>query len=238
MREMTRQFAAKLRDRFGERVLSIRLFGSYAKGGAHEHSDIDVAVVLDRLDWPTKREAIELALDVEQDWDFAISLMPATFDRETYELWREQERALVLDIENEGIPSVMEGGRRASAAEELGRAFEELSAADTLLAGAHARIAQTRIYFAVFHALRACLYHSNLEPRSHDGVLALFGLHFVNTGRFDPAVSRFAGRLRKYRLEADYGRDVIVDDRLAREDFTEARELIERIRDEFGRPGA
>jgi predicted nucleotidyltransferase len=101
---MTEQFAQNLRERFGERVLSIRLFGSYARGGAHEHSDIDVAVVFDRLDWPTKREAIELAVDVEEKWDFAISLMPTTFDRQTYELWREQERALVRDIETEGIP--------------------------------------------------------------------------------------------------------------------------------------
>ncbi|HUP25495.1 MAG TPA: nucleotidyltransferase domain-containing protein [Thermoanaerobaculia bacterium] len=104
VRQMTEQFAAKLRERFGERVLSIRLFGSFAKGGAHEHSDIDVAVVFDRLDWPTKREAIELAIDVEQESGFAISLMPTVFDRAKYELWREQERALVRDIENEGIP--------------------------------------------------------------------------------------------------------------------------------------
>lgn len=104
VQQMTEQFARKLRERFGERVLSIRLFGSYAKGGAHENSDIDVAVVLDRLDWPTKREVIDIAVEVEEPWDFAISLMPATFDRATYELWREQERALVLDIEREGIP--------------------------------------------------------------------------------------------------------------------------------------
>ena len=101
---MTTSFAAKVRERFGDRVLSIRLFGSYAKGGAHEHSDIDVAVVLDRLDWPTKREIVELAVDVDEEWDFAVGLMPTVFDRATYELWREQERALVLDIENEGIP--------------------------------------------------------------------------------------------------------------------------------------
>lgn len=101
---MTGQYARKLRERFGERVLSIRLFGSYSKGGAHEHSDIDVAVVFDRVDWPTRREAIELAVDVEEMWDFAIRLMPTTFDRATYELWRAQERALVTDIETDGIP--------------------------------------------------------------------------------------------------------------------------------------
>jgi predicted nucleotidyltransferase len=104
VRLMTEQFAGKLRERFGDRVLSIRLFGSYAKGGAHEHSDIDVAVVVDHLDWPTKSEIIELAIDVEEAHGFAISVMPTVFDRARWELWRHQERALVRDIENEGIP--------------------------------------------------------------------------------------------------------------------------------------
>lgn len=42
------EFARELRQRYGEAVHEVRLFGSFARGGAHEDSDVDVAVVLDQ----------------------------------------------------------------------------------------------------------------------------------------------------------------------------------------------
>ena len=78
-------------------------------------------------------------------------------------------------------------GRREAAREEIELAQEELRAADTLLeAGLH-RIALTRAYFAVFHAVRARLYVEGLEPRSHGGAQQLFNLHFVRPGIYVPA---------------------------------------------------
>ena len=46
--EHVRKYADLVRQHFD--VKSIILFGSHARGTAHEHSDIDVAVILDRLD--------------------------------------------------------------------------------------------------------------------------------------------------------------------------------------------
>jgi len=56
-------------------------------------------------------------------------------------------------------------GRREAAAEELARAAEELTAAEHLLAARLARIALTRAYFAVFHALRALPLTPRTWPR-------------------------------------------------------------------------
>lgn len=127
-----------------------------------------------------------------------------------------------------------EGGRRASAGEELKRAAEELEGAEALLRTELPRIAETRIYFAVFHALRACLYQANFEPRTHEGVLNLFGLHFVKTGRFERSVALFASKLQKFRLEADYGAATI-DHADARADLEAARQLVEVVRAELTR---
>ena len=127
-----------------------------------------------------------------------------------------------------------EGGRRAAAADELRRAAEELVGAEALLRAELPRIAETRIYFAVFHALRACLYRANLEPRTHEGVLALFGLHFVKTGRFERSFGVFAGKLQKFRLEADYG-TATIDHAEASADLETARELVARVRTELDR---
>jgi predicted nucleotidyltransferase len=96
------QLARELRRRFGEAVIEMRLFGSFARAEADEESDVDVAVVLERADWRTRREVIDLATDVGLPFDLWIS--PTIFDRETYEHWREQERPLVMDIERDGVP--------------------------------------------------------------------------------------------------------------------------------------
>lgn len=83
------RFAEELRRRFGDAVLDVRIFGSFARAEAHEESDIDVAVVLERADWNTRSEVIDLATDVGLAVDLHIS--PTIFDRETYERWRRQE---------------------------------------------------------------------------------------------------------------------------------------------------
>src|SRR5918992_3505780 len=86
------QFAAELRRRYGEAVLEVRLFGSFARGEADEESDVDVAVVLERVDWATWRDVVDLATDVGLPLDLLIS--PTIFDADTYAVWRAQERAL------------------------------------------------------------------------------------------------------------------------------------------------
>jgi predicted nucleotidyltransferase len=96
------QFASELRRRYGKAVLDVRLFGSFARAEADEDSDVDVAVVLEHMDWATKCEVIDLATDVGLPLELHIS--PTILDRATYEHWREQERPLVMDIERDGIP--------------------------------------------------------------------------------------------------------------------------------------
>lgn len=128
-------------------------------------------------------------------------------------------------------------GRQATAAEEMGRALEELRAAEQLLASGLARIALTRVYFAVFHAVRALLYGQGLEPRSHHGALHLFNLHEVRGGRFDPSAARLVARLQKFREEADYGESFPVDDAGAREELEAARAFVAKARAALGSPG-
>jgi uncharacterized protein len=120
-------------------------------------------------------------------------------------------------------------GKREAGAAELQLAAEELRAAEHLLDAGLARIALARVYFAVFHAVRARLYAEGLEPRTHAGVQHLWNLHMVRTGRFDVASSRLLARLQKYRQEADYAQAFIVDEAGAREELEAARELVERI---------
>jgi uncharacterized protein (UPF0332 family) len=126
-------------------------------------------------------------------------------------------------------------GKKATSAEELGRAREELRAAEHLLPLGFARIALTRAYFAVFHAVRAVLYAEGLEPRSHRGALHLFNQHLVKGGRFEPATSRLLARLQKFREEADYAEAFPVDEQGAREELEAARGFVDRVAGEMAK---
>ena len=121
-------------------------------------------------------------------------------------------------------------GRRESARAELDLADEELRAAESLLGDGLPRIAVGRMYFAVFHAVRAQLYADGFEPRTHRGAQHLFNLHFVRTGRFEPATSGLIARLQKFREEADYAPAFVVDDRGAREELGGARRFVAQVR--------
>ncbi len=96
------EFAAALRERYGDALVDARLFGSCARGEMREDSDVDVAVVLEQVDWRTRRDVIDLSADVGLAHDVLLSA--TVLDRETLERWRRQERALVLDIERDGLP--------------------------------------------------------------------------------------------------------------------------------------
>lgn len=95
------RFADAVREMYGDAVVDIRLFGSYARSSAHEESDIDVAVVLDEAGWETRRDVIDLATDV--GIAYGLPLSPTVFDRAAYERWRAQDRPLTRDIDQEGI---------------------------------------------------------------------------------------------------------------------------------------
>ena len=50
---------------------------------------------------------------------------------------------------------------------------------------------------------RALLLSANLEPRTHEGALRLFSLHFVKHGPFPPECAHTLSKLMKYREEAE-----------------------------------
>jgi uncharacterized protein (UPF0332 family) len=94
--------------------------------------------------------------------------------------------------------------RKLNAAQEIGRARESLASADLLNEHRHVSDAVSRLYYCVLHHIRAVLLTEGLEPKSHEGALRLFSLHFVKSGTFPPESAHLFSRLMKYREEADY----------------------------------
>lgn len=120
--------------------------------------------------------------------------------------------------------------RRINAASELARAGESLRAAEVLIDASLLHDAESRLYYALYHAALAVLLTEGVEPRSHAGTANLLGLHFVKTGRLAPGDGRLFARIQKYRLEADYGRDFVLTVDALREDLAACAAFVERAR--------
>ena len=58
------RFSATLRERWGNEILEIHLFGSKARGDARPESDVDLLVVTERNDWRLKDEIGRVATEV------------------------------------------------------------------------------------------------------------------------------------------------------------------------------
>jgi uncharacterized protein (UPF0332 family) len=100
-----------------------------------------------------------------------------------------------------------------------------MRAADLLFNNGFIRDAVSKLYYSLLYMVRAMLLTKGLEPRSHEGALRLFGLHFVKQGIFETRDSHVFSRLMKYRQEADYNPSYM----FTLEDFIEFRKDAENV---------
>lgn len=100
--ETLQAFVTGLRQRFGQRLVSIRLFGSYAREDATADSDVDCLVLLDRVDRADDRAITDLAADLV--WQIGgVVISPLTMSAADFEAWKALERRAALEIERDGI---------------------------------------------------------------------------------------------------------------------------------------
>jgi uncharacterized protein len=91
-----------LRSQFGERLVRVVLFGSYAQGTAHAESDVDVLVVVSRREPRDRHRAVDAAVDVMLRLPDVV-LSPLVMTGAELEELRARERRLARDIDREGI---------------------------------------------------------------------------------------------------------------------------------------
>ena len=89
-----------LRERYGARLLRLVLYGSHARGEAHEESDVDVLVVLrDPFDVPREiRRLVDIELDLLDRYGLNVHLLPFEKDR-----YADQGHPLMMNVRDEGI---------------------------------------------------------------------------------------------------------------------------------------
>jgi predicted nucleotidyltransferase len=100
-RRVATEFVSKVRERFGNQVLSIVLFGSRARGEAGADSDMDVLVVMSDDDLEMGREIRYLAVDVWLKHD--IYLSTRVWSQDHWHKLEELQTLLYRNIRQDGI---------------------------------------------------------------------------------------------------------------------------------------
>ncbi len=84
-------------------VYKIVLFGSRARGESTEYSDMDVLVVLDKINSEADMDYVsECAW--ETGFEHGIVIVPIVYTREKWENSPERSSLLALAVEREGVP--------------------------------------------------------------------------------------------------------------------------------------
>ncbi len=112
---------------------------------------------------------------------------------------------------------------------ELERSDKALEPADLLFENGFLSDAISMLYYFLAHSIRTLLLTKGFEPKSHEGVLRVFGLHFIKEGIFGARSSHIFAKLMKYREEADYNPGYS----FTKEDFIEFRKEAKDLSDKI-----
>lgn len=108
----------------------------------------------------------------------------------------------------------------------LEKARAKLQVAERLLKDGLDEDAVSRAYYAVFHAAQAALLTEGLTANTHQGLVNLFGLHLVKTGKFDKKFGKHLANLKDDRETSDYEIYSTIDREVAERSVAEAKEFV------------
>jgi uncharacterized protein len=102
VQELLAAYRRRLEEQYGPRLMQVTLFGSYARGEARADSDVDVAVVIDRIERPAERMLpAEMAGDLTVEYGLAIA--PLVLSKDEMAFLHQREDLLAENLDREGI---------------------------------------------------------------------------------------------------------------------------------------
>lgn len=112
------------------------------------------------------------------------------------------------------------------------RAREDLEAAHLLYDAGNYRIANSRAYYAIFHAMRAVLVFDDFDSSKHSGVIAEFRRRYIKEGIFPIEISKMIGSAFTIRNASDYD-DMFIASKSETEEQINDAEYVYRILSEY-----
>ena len=126
--------------------------------------------------------------------------------------------------------SLSESERRIIVKRELGKAQKTFDDMEFCAREGKWEAAANRLYYALFHAMSALLICDGYNVKSHRGVLAMFGEHYVRTGIFERKDGSLLSDLVIMRDNADYNCFFEADEGKLSPFIEPTRLLIEKIK--------
>lgn len=112
----------------------------------------------------------------------------------------------------------------------LEKAEKKLEVAEKLFNSGDFEDAVSRAYYAVFHAAQALLLTEGEKAETHKGVVTLFGLLFVKTGKFNKNFGKYLANLKDDRESGDYEIFSYIDKETTESAIAEAKEFIKEAK--------
>jgi predicted nucleotidyltransferase len=95
-------FKHRLAKRCGDDLISMKLFGSRARGDAHPESDIDLLVIFERRTKRLEDLLNEVLCDILDHHGIYFEVV--SYGRREYEQSKRQQWPFVLNLEREAVP--------------------------------------------------------------------------------------------------------------------------------------
>ena len=100
------------------------------------------------------------------------------------------------------------------------------------------RTAIDRAYYAMRHSAVALLCHLGVRPpRSHAGLMSVFGQQAVNKGVMPPEFGHMLNLARSDRMDGTYSPYANITESLAQENVNNARLFVDRVADALNESG-
>lgn len=100
-RKAINAFSRRLRKALGKQLLSVKLFGSKARGDSGRDSDIDVFVLIRRQSISSLSKVAKVTSDVW--WDYDVLLSPVLYDLDEREKNVQMGSFFFRAVEKEGV---------------------------------------------------------------------------------------------------------------------------------------
>ncbi len=110
------------------------------------------------------------------------------------------------------------------------KANKKVGVAEKLLKSGDYEDAVSRAYYAVFHATQALLLTEGERAETHKGIVTLFGLLFVKTGKFSKHIGKYLANLKDDRESSDYEVFSYIDKETAETAISESKEFLKETK--------